>query len=612
VLVSGLGGSTLSTIGAELDNAGLDDSIIISRYGPMAMDAITSGVSEMYLYKLMQTQSDVNQPNQGYTDFNFHKWGTHYVDNPVKIRNDTGSLVYPSGTSGQPRQIGGITGVGEIGRLMNRACGSLRPMLSVEPQSPKVLISSSNRTLHYIATKDVTNNVVYLMLANRDVDKPFDLNIDVSSLGIPANNWATVQEVSGNPMGNMAGYLTAYPNLTAGLTADLTANLPASSMPTWRGGIRNRLQVPRDGILKFTGSDSIPNGAFWLITLPLQAKLSDSELVVAADACISDGSSSATTNINSSTLVARNDGNTGGKRSVALLRFTPTATDLMDVEQVILQVNAASSTEATAQAHIYGLNDPAFNETTVCWSNYSKLRQNAAPGFLITDNVVLGHGKQTFIQGQLITDSTTPKIKRIDVTDYVKKMGSTPLGFLIAQESRWNTPVEGLYGDQITEFAYKGDRQPAGITITSKEGNTTANLAPRLVITRRKGGADSWRYNNFGSINKTGNASDLADPDGDGVVNLLEYALGSDPNSANSTPAASKVTVEDGRVVLRFTPQAADVYYTLQGSTDLINWVSIGNIVTSVGIEATASDTVLLAPEGASRRFLRLLITAKP
>ena len=612
-LVSGLGGSTLSNVGAELDNAGMDDSNIMRRYGPMAMDAITSGVNEMYLYKFMQTQSDMNKPNQGYTDFNFHKWGTHYVDNPVKVKNDKGELDYPSGTSGLPRQIGGITGVGEIARLMIRACGSIRPMLSVSPASPKEITSGKNTfTLHYIATKDVAKNVVYLMLANRDVDKPFDLTIDISGLGIPENNWATVQEVSGNPMGNMAGYLTAYPNLTATLTADLTANLPTSSLSTWRGGIQNRVLVPRDGLLKFTGSYSIPHGAFWLITLPLQPKLSDSELVVEADACISDGISSAATNGNSSTLLARNDGNTGGKRSVALLRFNPTANALVDAEQVILQVNAASSTEGTAQAHIYGLSDPAFTESSVSWSNYSNLRQNAAPGFLITDNVVLGHGKKTFIQGQLITDSTTPKIKRIDVTDYAKKMGSNPLGFLIAQESRWNTPVEGLYGDQITEFSYKGDRQTAGINITSKEGNTATNLAPRLIITRRKGGADTWRYNNFGSISSTANSASSADPDGDGAINLLEYALGSDPNSASSTPVAPKVTVEGGRLVLRFTPQAADVYYTLQSSTDLINWVSSGNITTSVGIETTANDTELLATGGATRRFLRLLITAKP
>jgi hypothetical protein len=47
---------------------------------------------------------------------------------------------------------------------------------------------------------------------------------------------------------------------------------------------------------------------------------------------------------------------------------------------------------------------------------------------------------------------------------------------------------------------------------------------------------DLWRLNNFGSSANTGNAADSADPDHDGLANLIEYALGLNPNTPNPDP----------------------------------------------------------------------------
>jgi len=69
------------------------------------------------------------------------------------------------------------------------------------------------------------------------------------------------------------------------------------------------------------------------------------------------------------------------------------------------------------------------------------------------------------------------------------------------------------------------------------------------------------------------------DPDGDGMVNLLEFALGTSPTSgAHGTP----VTVQDSGdgPALRFVPvrDTSSVLYFVQSSMDLSDWVSIPEV----------------------------------
>jgi len=50
---------------------------------------------------------------------------------------------------------------------------------------------------------------------------------------------------------------------------------------------------------------------------------------------------------------------------------------------------------------------------------------------------------------------------------------------------------------------------------------------------------ESWRLTNFGLVTNTGAAADMADPDGDGIVNLLEYALGRQPKKSDPSTYAA-------------------------------------------------------------------------
>ena len=95
--------------------------------------------------------------------------------------------------------------------------------------------------------------------------------------------------------------------------------------------------------------------------------------------------------------------------------------------------------------------------------------------------------------------------------------------------------------------------------------------------------AQNWRRLHFGGTTDQGDAADSADPDRDGLSNLLEFAFGLDPKTAserNSTRAGkgSGIGAADGANALRaiFTRrkdyEAAGLVYTVEFTTDLKTW----------------------------------------
>ncbi len=104
-----------------------------------------------------------------------------------------------------------------------------------------------------------------------------------------------------------------------------------------------------------------------------------------------------------------------------------------------------------------------------------------------------------------------------------------------------------------------------------------------------------------------------ADPDGDGISNLLEYAFASDPthSSVGSLPV---VGTTGGYLSITFTQQIppTDLYYTVQVSSDMVTWTSGATTQVSVTPinattqQVTVRDNVPLS-SGASR-FIRVSV----
>jgi hypothetical protein len=100
------------------------------------------------------------------------------------------------------------------------------------------------------------------------------------------------------------------------------------------------------------------------------------------------------------------------------------------------------------------------------------------------------------------------------------------------------------------------------------------------------------------------------DPDGDGVPNLLEYALGTDPNSAASfaLPAVSRLTGPSSLLTLTYKRAASDLSYSVETSANLADpasWTAVG---VDQGTPAGDGTTTASVPYSTGLRFLRLRV----
>ncbi len=120
--------------------------------------------------------------------------------------------------------------------------------------------------------------------------------------------------------------------------------------------------------------------------------------------------------------------------------------------------------------------------------------------------------------------------------------------------------------------------------------------------------SSSWKSQHFsaGQIS-SGLSADDADPDGDGLKNLAEYALGSDPLSKNVLPVP---TVDANGLTLVFTRPLGlpDVTYAAQSTDTLGSWNSVTlEVINTVGQVETVRARDTLATGNPNRRFMRLL-----
>ncbi|MFH1499472.1 MAG: matrixin family metalloprotease [Verrucomicrobiota bacterium] len=109
---------------------------------------------------------------------------------------------------------------------------------------------------------------------------------------------------------------------------------------------------------------------------------------------------------------------------------------------------------------------------------------------------------------------------------------------------------------------------------------------------------DSWMTTHFGSAN---GSTATADPDGDGLTNLREFLLGTDPTDAAS---AFKIT-DHSAGTLTWTSQRFD-NYTVQSSSDLATWTT-ERFVTQPDAAPTLTISDLPTVPAGGRLFFRVV-----
>ncbi|MDB6173335.1 MAG: repeat-containing protein [Chthoniobacteraceae bacterium] len=118
---------------------------------------------------------------------------------------------------------------------------------------------------------------------------------------------------------------------------------------------------------------------------------------------------------------------------------------------------------------------------------------------------------------------------------------------------------------------------------------------------------ESWRAFHFGSTQNAGNAADLADPDGDGISNLVEYVAGLVPTSAASR---FNVRVErvNGQPAIIFGPVIPGRTYRVKYKAALADatWTPL---TTSSASDNGTERTIIDVSPGGGARFYTIEIT---
>ncbi len=116
---------------------------------------------------------------------------------------------------------------------------------------------------------------------------------------------------------------------------------------------------------------------------------------------------------------------------------------------------------------------------------------------------------------------------------------------------------------------------------------------------------ENWRLSHFGTADNTGAAANEADPDSDGLENLVEFAFAGDPNVPDTTilPAWQ---LSDDDYILTFTRPAnvSGVTYVAEYSTSLEaeSWIAVSNT-------GTPPNYAFYVPAISQRLYLRMRVT---
>lgn len=161
--------------------------------------------------------------------------------------------------------------------------------------------------------------------------------------------------------------------------------------------------------------------------------------------------------------------------------------------------------------------------------------------------------------------------------------------------------------DVVGALILGGAPQPAGTYHSGNSGGRITGTGS-IQVTGEGGGEESFAsyMDGFTGLTAAEKEAD-ADPDGDGISNLLEYALdGLNPVSSNALPSISGGTITFNKRALAVAN--GDLTYTIETSTTL---GSEPNAWTEVSATDTASSISYTLPTGEQRIFVRLRVVSR-
>jgi hypothetical protein len=281
--------------------------------------------------------------------------------------------------------------------------------------------------------------------------------------------------------------------------------------------------------------------------------------------------------------------------------------------------------DLSTSGHVYNLTDPITGTFTLEFQNV-RFKSTAAT---VNCQLILKTTGEILMQYQSLAFSNTCTV---GIQNAARTQGLTVAfnqNYLQSGFAVRLMPVSWLGFDGNAGFApvsasnvVNVSFNPAGLaygtysaTLLVQTGDANqplVTLPVSLAITPRA----TWRQTHFGMAQNFGNASDTADPDHDGIINILEYAFDTDPNVPNANPISFAVVDNHLTVTFKRThPAPTDISYTPQVANDLTSGVwNSGPAFTSQTVtnNGDGTETVVVTDNtaigSAPAHFLRILI----
>ena len=159
------------------------------------------------------------------------------------------------------------------------------------------------------------------------------------------------------------------------------------------------------------------------------------------------------------------------------------------------------------------------------------------------------------------------------------------------------------------------DQATVTLSLLVSTNYAITNLASATVVLLDRP-INAWLRANFTAAELTNSAvsADAADPDHDGLPNLMEYALGLSPKIANANPFRPAVTNGQFQLTWSQSLAANDVALTVEWSPDLKSWFSGSNYIQTVSLATQATNewlTIQAVPATTTNRsgFFRVRVS---